>query len=349
MASNLKWLCLALVLDCRATPANKPATLSIFDRTFSPADGLGPLYVADRCSACHAGAQSTRVTKFAQVDSDGHTPTPGQPLAPYGNTVRAQLAAGAKTRVFPPEVLSVVVTQRLSPSLAGRGAIDAVSDAAILAAEAAQAGSALAGHANRLADTSIGRYGLKAREPSAREFIADALQLDMGLTTSLRPNELANPDRIIDDDRAGVDLDDGTLQAFVDEVLARNAPPERGSAVGRALFAAVGCASCHVPSLRTRDGGQGVFIYSDLLLHDLGDSLADGIVEGSAGSRDWRTTPLIDLAASLRFLHDGRANSIAEAIAWHASNGSQANSVVDAFNELSGDDRAVLQEFVLSL
>jgi CxxC motif-containing protein (DUF1111 family) len=92
-----------------------------------------------------------------------------------------------------------------------------------------------------------------------------------------------------------------------------------------------------------------VAVYTDLLLHDMGDNLADGVTEGDAGPRDWRTAPLIGLRYATTFLHDGRANSIADAIQQHAGPGSEAASSVDNFNRLTPALQQQLIEFVAGL
>jgi len=135
------------------------------------------------------------------------------------------------------------------------------------------------------------------------------------------------------------------------------APPAYGADTGgRALFDQVGCAACHVPELRTGAStiaaltDRTVPLYSDLLLHDMGEELADGRPDGAADGREWRTTPLWGLRVARDFLdgalflmHDGRARTIEEAIELHAGEATQARA---RFRALSPDDRALLLEFV---
>jgi CxxC motif-containing protein (DUF1111 family) len=158
------------------------------------------------------------------------------------------------------------------------------------------------------------------------------------------------------------EIDDDDLSALVSYVEAL-APPERRpgdlAERGEALFARIGCKSCHVPALTT--GSTGAFPeisnrvihpYTDLLLHDMGDGLADGRPDFEASGRDWRTAPLwgIGLAASPvehpTYLHDGRARSLTEAILWH---GGEAARVRDAFAALDGTGRQAIIAFLEGL
>jgi CxxC motif-containing protein (DUF1111 family) len=200
----------------------------------------------------------------------------------------------------------------------------------------------------------IGRLGLKSRIASIDDFTADAFQGDMGLTTPMRPAELVNPDGLADDRRAGIDLDLG----HVDRVafyLRRIAIPRRVglTARGAALFEQTACAVCHAPALRTRASypiaqlaGIDAPIYSDLLLHDMGAALADGMTDGGAGPRSWRTAPLIGLRFQVSYLHDGRAPSVADAVIAHDG---EARGAALAFQALSEDNRRALLEFVEAL
>src|SRR5262249_15035826 len=120
--------------------------------------------------------------------------------------------------------------------------------------------------------------------------------------------------------------------------------PAAAAAPGGATFAAIGCAACHTPALAADE--RVVPLYSDLLVHDLGPSLDDGVVQGAASGRDWRTTPLWGLGARNRFLHDGRARTLPAAIQAHEG---QADPAVQRFRALTPDERTGLLEFLASL
>ena len=128
---------------------------------------------------------------------------------------------------------------------------------------------------------------------------------------------------------------------------------------GEALFGAIGCAACHRETLTLgafaplpEFAGAKIHPYTDLLLHDMGEELADGRADFLAGPRDWRTPPLWGLGlagkfgASANFLHDGRARGFAEAILWH---GGEAQAAADAFRALGAGDREALLAFLNSL
>ena len=355
----------------------------LFDLALRDADGLGPLYTRTACSGCHNnGVRGPgSVEKMVIVGADGFTPVADQVTAlPYGNTVHPLLAGGGKTAVVPPTNVSGLKTSmRLGPPILGRGYVEAVLDSEIMrvAAEQAARTDSIHGRINHVTyasvmsadarfhnhvkgDVLIGRFGLKARIGALDDFTADALQNDMGITTPLRPTEVLNPDGLTDDAKPGIDL-------TMDSVASRSlyvrltAIPLRTDtsaemAPGAALFASAKCGACHVRSMKTRAdypiGGLAntdAPIYTDLLLHNMGSTLADGIVDGEAGPADWRTPPLIGLRFERTFLHDARATSIDEAILMHDGPGSEAAEAVSIYRALSDADKATLQKFVGAL
>jgi CxxC motif-containing protein (DUF1111 family) len=132
------------------------------------------------------------------------------------------------------------------------------------------------------------------------------------------------------------------LTAFVRSL--EPVPPLRPDSVGREVFIDTGCAECHTPTLAA--GDKVLTLYSDLLLHDMGPGLNDGVVQGQARGSDWRTTPLWGLSVRERFLHDGRARSIEAAILFH---GGEADQVVQAYRTLESAKRSTLLVFLSSL
>ncbi len=152
------------------------------------------------------------------------------------------------------------------------------------------------------------------------------------------------------------------LVTFYSEHLA---PPMRHKVddpevlAGKRAFYEAGCASCHVPKFVTSRQAphpslrfQLIWPYSDLLLHDMGDGLADGRPEGLADGREWRTPPLWGIGSARRvseqagFLHDGRARSLTEAVLWHGGEAEQARS---RFTAMDKADRDALLAFLGSL
>lgn len=269
---------------------------------------------------------------------------------------------------------SVLLSLRNTPALLGLGYLEAVSEADILALAAAQKAQGLNGRPNYVIDDatgkrSLGRFGWKANQPSISQQVAAAHLGDMGITTSLYP----------DDDCTGIEvqcmnfafkkggtpeLDDNGWQAVNFFMAATEAPPQRRAndpmvKRGATLFKGAGCAACHVPEMKAGKyprlpalQGERFRAYTDLLLHDMGEGLADGRPDFSAGPRDWRTAPLWGIGLSARvngssdLLHDGRARNVPEAILWH---GGEAKKSRDAFAQLKREDRDALVAFVNSL
>jgi CxxC motif-containing protein (DUF1111 family) len=350
----------------------------LFETPLRDADGLGPLYTRTSCGACHAtGARGPgAVQKMVVVLADGVTPSEDQSALPFGNTVHPLYTGGGTRAVLPPgPPVNVKVTTRVGPPIVGRGYVEAVLDSEIerVAREQAARSDAIHGRINHVVyaseanpdtrfhqykkgDIVIGRFGLKGRIATLDDFTADALQGDMGITNPLRPTEFANPDGLSDDLKRGVDVTIESVNVRAMYVRLTAIPQRAFDVQGASLFAQAKCSACHVPSLRTRPdypiaplADIDAPIYTDVLLHDMGDALADGIKEGEAKARDWRTPPLIGLRFLTRFLHDSRATSLEEAILFHDGRGSEAAESVALFRALPDAERARLLAFVGSL
>ncbi len=274
---------------------------------------------------------------------------------------------------FGPLPADVMRSPRLAPAVVGVGLLAAIPETAILAhADPDDTNrDGISGRPNRVWDTRrqafvLGRFGWKANQPTLEQQIAAAFWHDLGLTSSLFPEQncpapqaacRAAPDGGLPEVR------DAQLDAVMCSTQALAVPAARAEAdpavrLGAELFFANGCAACHVPEFRTGPGAipalsdQRIRPYTDLLLHDLGDALADGRPDFAATGREWRTPPLwgIGLVETVnghtRFLHDGRARSLQEAILWHGGEGAAAR---DAFMALSQEERAALIRFLESL
>jgi len=141
------------------------------------------------------------------------------------------------------------------------------------------------------------------------------------------------------------------------------APETPSTARGRELFGTIGCTACHTPSLTTAArvasgsstvpsaalSGRTVDLYSDLLVHAMGQGLADGVAQGAAGADEFRTAPLWGVGQRIFFLHDGRTSDLVEAVEAHKSFGSEANGVIDAFNRLGAAEQQDVIDFLRSL
>lgn len=349
-----------------------------FDAIFREPDGLGPLYIRQSCASCHAddGKGPGAVEKVAAVGPDGEA-LPSQDHLPFGHTLRPYVTAGATSPIGAPTAPNVATSRRLGPAVFGRGYIEAVADSEILAQEAAQATrtDGISGranvvtwhaqanpespfHAHQPGGTSIiGRFGLKARTATLDGFAAEALVGDMGITTPLYPEEPPNPDGLTDDAKPGVDAELPFVNALADYVRLLDIPVRADADPdGRTLFEAAACSVCHVPTLHTRAdypiaelADIDASIYSDLLLHDMGSDLADGVAEEAASGREWRTAPLIGIRHLGSYLHDGRAQTLREAVEAHGAADSESRASADAFSALSPQDQQVLIDFVQGL
>ncbi len=244
------------------------------------------------------------------------------------------------------------------------------------------ANSVLGGNINLSAnDGTITRFGWKAQNKSLLMFAGEAYNVEMGISNQLfpqerdetpgcdggfpTPNDTDNFPRTASTRTATSVLSD--IEAFADfmRMLAPPTPaPATASTVrGLAQFAAVGCALCHTPSFTTGSAiatgaslspseamsGKPVNLYSDLLVHHMGQVLADGISQGAAGPDEFRTAPLWGLGQRVYFMHDGRTDDLLGAIQAHSSSGSEANAVIQQFNNLNVGQQQDLLNFLRSL
>ena len=355
----------------------------LFDLALRNADGLGPLYTRVSCGGCHAEAARGPglVLKMSVVEADGITPAADQSVLSYGHTVHPLATAGATTPIVPPDgVANVHVSTRVGPPVFGRGYMEAVLDSEIERVAAEQAGrdDGIHGRVNYVAyesqpnpdkrfhdykpgDQVIGRFGLKARIATLDDFAADALAGDMGITNPMRPEEFANPDGLTDDMKPGIDVTIESVNARAHYTRLLAIPHRDRAAVagrGATLFESARCAVCHTPSMKTRAdypipvlAGIDAPIYTDMLLHDMGAELADGLgtTDGDAGARDWRTAPLIGLRFNRTFMHDGRVTTVRDAVLAHDGPGSEAHDSIERFRALPAADQQALLDFVSAL
>jgi CxxC motif-containing protein (DUF1111 family) len=271
---------------------------------------------------------------------------------------------------------------RIPTPLFGDGLIEAISDAAILANQTRNAphrrtfGVSAQPNSNGN-DGTIARFGWKSQNKSLLLFAGEAYNVEMGETNELFQTErnetescqfAPTPNTFTHMDTDNVVEALSPIEKFA--IFMRFLAPPMPSADtpggapsitrGAALFNTVGCASCHTPTLRTGNNAvaalsnQDVNLYSDLMLHDMGPGLADGISQGQAGPREWRSAPLWGLGQRVYFLHDGRTSDLLTAIQEHASgsyrnnSASEATQVVANFNNLSEVQKQDLLNFLRS-
>ncbi|MCO5732715.1 di-heme oxidoredictase family protein [Rhizobium sp. SSA_523] len=273
------------------------------------------------------------------------------------------------------------LSPRIAPPMLGMGLIEAIAEADILALADPddRNGDGISGRAaltrdHRTGDLALGRFGFKAQNASVRDQVAAAFSGDMGLSTPDRPDpygdcsktehdcrSLANgvQERLGDSEAPDTVMDLVTFYSKNLAVPARRNVSEPHVLAGKNLFYSLGCASCHVPKFVTRrdadDQAQSfqlIWPYSDFLLHDMGQGLADGQSVGSANGQEWRTPPLWGIGLTSHgnghtfFLHDGRARNLTEAVLWH---GGEAEAARNAFAASPPEDRAALMAFLESL
>ncbi|MGL4395121.1 MAG: di-heme oxidoredictase family protein [Hyphomicrobium sp.] len=275
----------------------------------------------------------------------------------------------------------IMLSPRVAPPMIGLGLLEAVPDTAILARADPddRDGDGISGRENRvwsLADNAVavGRFGWKAGNPSVRQQSAEAFAGDIGISSSLVPKpagECTDAQTLCRAAPTGapsltpnVEISDDLMKLVTFYAGNLAVPPRRAASApdvvaGQALFSDIGCAKCHQPSFKTGKStdnphlsDQTIWPYTDLLLHDMGEGLADQRPEGVADGREWRTPPLwgIGLTQTVSghtfLLHDGRARGIVEAILWHAG---EAEKVRKAFMDLPKAERDALVAFVNSL
>lgn len=267
----------------------------------------------------------------------------------------------------------IQMSPRLAPQIIGAGLLEAVPEETILALADPDDvdGDGISGRANYVWDAragkmSLGRFGWKANVATVEQQIAGAFHGDIGITSSLIPDENCpetQTECVAAPNGGNPELSDSRLDAvtFYNRTLAvpamRN-PDDQAVRNGYALFSEIGCAACHTPTLQTGPSDiatlsqQVIHPYTDLLLHDMGEGLADNRPDFAASGSEWRTPPLwglglIDEVSGHRFLlHDGRARTIQEAVLWH---GGEAALAGEAFRRLSSDERADLLAFLEAL
>jgi CxxC motif-containing protein (DUF1111 family) len=270
----------------------------------------------------------------------------------------------------------------------GAGLIEQIQDSTILANQAAntsQKGSlGIKGHANfRVSgraitgqtnnngnDGTIARFGWKAQNKSLLLFAGEAYNVEQGITNELFnterdetaacqfksvPNDFTNTDNA--DPRSDIERFAIFMRFLAAPTPSADTPGGAASiAKGQSLFSSTGCALCHTPTLTTNAqstvaalSNQQANLYSDLLVHDMGDGLADGVSQGQAGPREFRSAPLWGVGQRIFFLHDGRTSDLLQAIEQHSSNGSEANGVIRNFNGLREHQKQDILNFLRSL
>ena len=272
---------------------------------------------------------------------------------------------------FPEDIM---ISPRIAQHLVGMGLLEAIDVETLesLADPDDSDGDGISGKMNvvysyETEQFEVGRFGWKANQPSVRQQTALAFREDIGITSELFPDQLCGDFQTsCKESRSGGEpeltediLDRVALYTETIAVPARRNWDEPDILRGKRAFHNVGCASCHIPKLKTGEheehpelSNQTIYPYTDLLLHDMGEGLADHALDAEASGTEWRTPPLwgIGLVETVsghtNFLHDGRARNLEEAILWH---GGEAEKSKQEFKKLSKEERDNLIQFLESL
>jgi len=333
-------------------------------------EGLGPVFNGKSCAECHAvpsvgGSEPNvgvaRETRIGRVFNGVFDPLDGSVSVNRGGGLLQQRAINLpgcrlKGEVVPPE--ATIVSLRNSTPLFGAGLIEAIPDATILENMSRNGGRPNYVFNPDTGKTELGRFGWKAQVATLHQFAGDAYLNELGVTSPSFPHENlpqgepipSGCDTVADPEDNGSGVTEFTnFMRFLAPAPRR--PITNQVQSGEQLFSQVGCASCHVPTMRTGQANsvaalsnKPVNLFSDLLLHDVGTG--DGIEQGQAKGNDFRTAPLWGLSRRDRFMHDGRSKSIEQAILRH---GGEARNAVSGLARLSRSDYDALLAFLGSL
>jgi len=373
-------------------------------------DGLGPIFNARSCSACHLrdgrGQPPTPgeqpVALLFRIGLDGtDTPDPvyGQQLQNFSvlgvpeeasvTIVYTEVSGtfrvgtpyslrrpiyGVAGENYGPLAPGALLAPRIAPFVFGLGLLASLDEETVRsrADPLDEDGDGISGRAALVVDGktgefTLGRFGWKAEQPTLEQQTAAAFRNDLGLTNPLFPDENCTPGQPAcsaapnggTPEISQEILDFVTFYMHTLAVPGRRAPDDPQVREGARLFQQARCSACHVPTLETgvnpefpELSGQVIHPYTDLLLHDMGPDLADGLAAGDAGPSEWRTPPLwgIGLVQSVSghttFLHDGRARDLVEAILWH---GGEAAESREAFRRMTEAERNALIRFLEDL
>ena len=338
---------------------------------FTPATGLGPIFVATSCGSCHAGdgkgTPFTTLVRFGQTDSTGN-----QFLHLGGPQLQNRAIVGYKPELMP---TGATFSKFTPPANTGLGLMEAVSDADILSmADPNDAnGDGISGvpsynflpsfiipSGNAIPQNGkyIHRFGKKAAAYNLLHQTVNAYNQDMGITSTFTPHDVYSGHTI------DPEVSDKTVRdvVFYLQTLKAPIPRSKGNGnfeTGKTLFTQINCSGCHTPQVQTGFSpiaalnNKTIYPYTDMLLHDMGAGLDDGYTEGFAKTSEWRTPPLWGLGLSPNsqggqyfLMHDGRAKSIEEAIMMH---GGEAKLSKDKFNLLNESEKSAIIQFLKSL
>jgi CxxC motif-containing protein (DUF1111 family) len=343
---------------------------ALFDRSYYPEEGLGPLYAQTRCSSCHdlpvlggRGEEGqSRGTRFVPPDNCDLLEHEGGDNIQTATTPILR-ALGITSERLPPS--ATAYASMAPPALFGIGLIEAIPEEVILAREDPDDtdGDGISGRAGRTRDGRLGRFRSKGDRAALTDMSAGGFTFELGLTTPAFPDELTvngvpvppetDPTPEPEMDQHSVDLVTDYIRFLAPPVS--KAPESRTARdtleAGAELFQRIGCAKCHTPSMQTGPSEvaaldrKTVNLWSDLLLHDLGEEMA-GLCGPNATPTEYRTAMLMGLRFKAEYMADGRAWNLRQAIMLHGGEGATSR---DAFDDLSSAWEGFLIRFLSSL
>jgi CxxC motif-containing protein (DUF1111 family) len=319
----------------------------LYDRDVLHIEGLGPLFNGDGCRACHfdpiiggSGPIDVNAMRHGEWTSDGEF------ISPDPNTILQKLSVFGVVREHQSSAHNVFEPRQTPLGGPGLGHIELIPDENIIANEDPDDldGDGISGRVHYTGDGQVGRLSWKGGVPSTREFIRDGLSNEVGLMV---PEEDGFSFGFFSDDDDIPDPEVSTEEIDAMEFFMNNfAPlyPVGDNEAGRAVFADIGCESCHL-NLELADG-EDVMLYSDLLLHDVAPDGYVGIPDGDATEREFRTPPLWGLSRTAPYMHDGFSSDVEAAILNHFAEGEASRL---AFEALSDEDSENLLDFLNQL
>ncbi len=350
-----------------------------FNKVFSFNEGLGPIFNNTACGSCHVADgkshPNANLKRFQKNLGGGNY----DPLREFGGLqLQNRSIPNYPAETIPP--VANAVSERSGPIVAGLGLVEAIPDTSILAYADPNDlnGDGISGKPQLVNSPDylnyppgpyggkyLGRFGRKAGAIVLLQQTVEAYHQDMGITTDLIPLENYNPlaggyiDPVADPEVPG-----NILHVVVFYLKTLKPPVTRmqndpGVIAGRTRFNDIGCNKCHVNSMQTGFSPinalsyKQVNLYSDMLLHDMGQELSDNFIEGEAGEMEWRTTPLWGLGiiqnatgGTPYYMHDGRTSDLVEAIRLH---GGEAEAIKQLFMNLPEADKQNIIAFLKSL
>lgn len=346
-----------------------------FEREHLVEEGLGPVFNDTTCVSCHGMpvtggsldsldditfriARLTKNGRYDDLERFG-----GEPLS------NKKFVPGCEAQQIPKK--AQFVSPRAAQQLFGLGLLDSLTDEAILANADPndRDRDGISGRPNiifspRFQEDRIGRFGWKAHWPTMIDFCGDAYLVEIGISNPDFPqNRHPNGQRsVCDTVNSAEDFDGRVTESFVDFINLLAPPPQKpldsSAQRGKDIFQSIGCVKCHIPTLVTANlserpdltspvlANQEANLYSDLLLHDMGEELRDNIQTGIASPTEWRTQPLWGLSSKKFFLHDARTTDLSRAITAH---GGEAENSKQNFLKLKRAAQQDLINFLKSL